>query len=371
VIIGIPQEIKEHEYRVAAVPGMAEALTKAGHTVLVEAGAGRSAAITDQDYEAAGAEIVPDAKTVFARADMIIKVKEPLPQEYGLIKRDQIVFTYFHFAASEGLTRAMVDTGAVCIAYETIEEPDGSLPLLMPMSEVAGRMAVQEGAKYLERPTEGRGILLGGVPGVAPANVAVIGGGICGANAARMAAGLGARVVVLDVNLNRLRYLSDVMPPNVVTLMSDSDNLRNVLKDADLVVGAVLRTGAKTPVLITRDMLKLMKPGAVIVDVAIDQGGVAETSRATTHTNPVYVEEGVVHYCVANMPGAVPRTSTYALTNATSRFAQQIANKGWRKALAENDDLRKGLNIAEGKVVQPDVAELFGYPTTCASEFLA
>lgn len=371
MVVGVPKEIKEGEYRVSMVPAIVESLTKAGHEVIVETGAGRGSGIEDADYREAGAKIAQEAKDVFDAADMVVKVKEPLAREVKMIREGQVVFTYFHFAASEDLTRAMVETKAVCIAYETIEEEDGTLPLLIPMSEVAGRMAIQEGAKYLERPMEGRGILLGGVPGVAPANVAILGGGISGANAARVAAGLGANVVVLDINLDRLRYLADVMPPNVTTLMSNSYNIRAVLKDADLVVGAVLRHGARTPVLVTREMLKLMKPRAVIVDVAVDQGGRFETTRPTTHSNPVYIEEGIVHYCVANMPGAVAGTSTYALTNATGRYILQLANKGWKQALADSAALRKGLNIAYGKVTLAAVAELFGYEVTPVEALLS
>lgn len=363
MIVGIPKEIKEREYRVSIVPAIVESLVKGGHEVVIETGAGRGSGIEDADYAEAGARIACGPEDVFGVADMIVKVKEPLPSEFPLIREGQVVFTYFHFAASAELTKAMVDTKAICIAYETIEE-NGALPLLIPMSEVAGRMAIQEGAKYLERPMEGRGILLGGVPGVDPGNVAILGGGISGANAARVAAGLGAKVVVLDINLDRLRYLSDVMPSNVTTLMSNSYNIRAVLKDADLVVGAVLRTGAKTPVLVTREMLKLMKPRAVVVDVAVDQGGCFETTHPTTHTNPVYMEEGIVHYCVANMPGAVAGTSTYALTNATGRYMLQLANKGWKQALRDSAALRLGLNVANGTVTLPAVAELFGYETT-------
>jgi len=370
MIVGIPKEIKEGEYRVSIVPAIVESLVKGGHEVVIETGAGRGSGIEDSDYAEAGAKIVCGPEDVFGAADMIVKVKEPLAGEYPLIREGQVIFTYFHFAASEKLTRAMVDTKAVCIAYETIEEDGGGLPLLIPMSEVAGRMAIQEGAKYLERPMEGRGILLGGVPGVAPANVAILGGGISGANAARVAAGLGAKVVVLDVNLDRLRYLADVMPSNVTTLMSNSYNIRAVLKDADLVIGAVLRHGAKTPVLVTREMLKLMKPRAVLVDVAVDQGGVFETTRPTTNTNPVYMEEGIVHYCVTNMPGAVAGTSTYALTNATGRYMLQLANKGWKTALRESAALRKGLNIAYGHVTLAAVAELFGYETVSVESVL-
>jgi len=371
MIVGVPKEIKEGEYRVSIVPAIVESLVKAGHEVIVETEAGRGSGIEDVDYSEAGAKIAAEAKDVFAAADMIVKVKEPLAREVKMIREGQVVFTYFHFAASEELTRAMVDSKAVCIAYETIEEADGALPLLIPMSEVAGRMAIQEGAKYLERPMEGRGILLGGVPGVDPGNVAILGGGISGANAARVAAGLGANTVVLDINLEKLRYLADVMPPNVTTLMSNSYNIRSVLKDADLVVGAVLRHGARTPVLVTREMLKLMKPRAVIVDIAVDQGGAFETTRPTTHSNPVYMEEGIVHYCVANMPGAVAGTSTYALTNATGRYMLQLANKGWKQALKDSAPLRRGLNIAYGKVTLAAVAELFGYETTPADAVLS
>jgi len=371
MIVGIVKEIKESEYRVSAVPATVESLVTSGQEVLVEAGAGKLTGISDEEYAQAGARIVPTAAEVYARAEIIVKVKEPLASEYGMIRPGQVVFTFFHFAASAELTKAMVDSRAICIAYETIEESDGKLPILTPMSEVAGRMAIHEGAKYLERPMEGRGILLGGVPGVAPANVAVIGGGVAGSNAARMAAGLGARVVVLDVNLERLRYLADVMPPNVTTLMSDRYNLRAALREADLVVGAVLRHGARTPVLVTRDMLRLMKPGSVIVDIAVDQGGSFETTRPTTHANPVFVEEGVVHYCVANMPGAVARTSTYALTNVTGRYVIELAVKGWKEALRSNESLKKGLSIAGGKVTVREIGDLFGYPTASTDEALA
>jgi alanine dehydrogenase len=293
---------------------------------------------------------------------MIVKVKEPQPQEYPLIRQGQIIFTFFHFAASLELTRAMIDSGAVCIAYETMEAPDGSLPILTPMSEVAGRMAVQEGAKYLERPMEGRGILLGGVPGVSPARVVILGGGVVGSNAAKVAAGLGANVVVMDINLDRLRYLDDVMPRNVTTLMSNSYNIRSQIREADLVVGAVLKHGGRTPNLIKREDLKLMKPRTVIVDVAVDQGGVFETTRATTHSHPIFIEEDVVHYCVTNMPGAVAGTSTFALTNVTQPFVLQLANKGWKKAMLDNRMFMKGLNIAQGKVYLAEVAELFNLP---------
>ncbi|MEN6373076.1 MAG: alanine dehydrogenase [Armatimonadota bacterium] len=360
MIIGIPKEIKVEEDRVAAVPAIVESLVRSGHEVIVETCAGCGIGLTDDDYKDAGAKIAATAAEVYAAADMIVKVKEPLPKEYGLIKNGQVLFTYFHLAADQELTKAMMDSGAVCIAYETIEAPDGSLPLLTPMSEVAGRMAVQEGAKYLEHPMGGKGVLLGGVPGVAPANVVVIGGGIAGTSAAKIAAGMGANVIVIDINIDRLRYLDEILPANVQTLMSNSYNIRSAVKNADLVIGSVLRHGAKTPVLVTRDMLKLMKPKSVIVDIAVDQGGCFETTHPTTHTDPTFVEEGIIHYCVANMPGAVAHTSTYALTNATAPYILQLANKGWKQALKDNPGLLKGLNAAYGKLTISAVAELFG-----------
>lgn len=364
MIIGVPKEIKDSEYRVAMVPAGVEILTKAGHTVLIEAGAGRGTGIADEEYAQAGARILPDAKSVWAEADMIVKVKEPLPQEYPFIRRGQVIFTYFHFAADEGLTRAMLDSGAVCIAYETLQMDDGSLPLLIPMSEIAGRMAIQEGAKYLERPMEGRGILLSGVPGVRPAHVVVLGGGVAGTNAAKIAAGIGANVTVLDINTARLRVLEDILPKNVDTLMSNAYNIREELRRADLVIGAALRPGARAPILITRDMLSLMKPGAVIVDISIDQGGIAETSRPTTHSQPVYTVDSIIHYCVTNMPGAVPGTSTYALTNETTRWVLEIANHGWKGSARMHAPLRHALNVVEGKVTYEAIAELFGLPYT-------
>lgn len=364
MVIGVPKEIKESEFRVAMVPAGVEILTRAGHAVLIETGAGKGTGISDEEYAQAGARIVPDARTVYAEADMVVKVKEPLPQEYGLIRPGQVLFTYFHFAADEGLTRAMVQSGAVCIAYETLQMEDGSLPLLIPMSEIAGRMAIQEGAKYLERPMEGRGILLSGVPGVRPAHVVVLGGGVAGSNAAKIAAGIGANVVVLDINVARLRVLEDLLPKNVDTLMSNAYNIRDELRRADLVIGAALRPGARAPILITRDMLSLMKPGAVIVDVSIDQGGIAETSRPTTHLHPTYTVDGVIHYCVTNMPGAVPGTSTYALTNETIRWVLELANLGWREAARQHPPLQYGLNIVEGKVTLEAIAELFGLTYT-------
>jgi alanine dehydrogenase len=371
VIIGVPREIKNNEYRVALVPAGAEALVENGHQVLVEAGAGLGTSIEDSEYVEAGATVVSSAGEIFSQSDLIVKVKEPLAEEYALLRPGQIVFTYFHFAASEQLTKAMVESGAVCVAYETIQMPDGTLPLLTPMSEVAGRMAIQEGAKFLERPMEGRGILLAGVPGVRPANVVILGGGIVGANSAKIAAGFGANVYILDINMERLRYLDDIMPPNVTTVFSNRINIRNLLPDADLVIGGVLRRGAKAPVLVSREMLKTMKRGAVIVDVAVDQGGCFETTRPTTHSEPTYMVEGVVHYCVANMPGAVAGTSTYALTNETLPYLRQLANKGWQRAMKENAALKVGLNIADGKVCFPDIAEQFSLPYTPVEEMIA
>ncbi len=362
--IGIPREIKSDEYRVAIVPAGVDAMVKAGHQVLIEKGAGDGSGIPDTAYEAAGARTVKSREDVFSFADMIMKVKEPLDSEFGLIKKNQILFTYFHFAASRTLTQAMQKSGATCIAYETVERPDRALPLLVPMSEVAGRMAVQEGAKYLEKPMEGRGILLAGVPGVAPATVLIIGGGVVGTNAARIAAGLGAMVYICDVNVDRLRYLSEIMPPNVVTLYSNVHNIQSMLPRADLVIGAVLIPGAAAPKLIRRSDLKAMKRRAVLVDVAIDQGGCTETSHPTTHGKPVYIEQDIVHYCVANMPGAVGTTSTYALTNVTLPYAVEIATKGWRKAAADNSAIQKGVNIVGGAVTYRGVADAFGMDFT-------
>lgn len=359
MIIGVPKEIKNNEYRVGMVPAGIKQLTRSGHTLLVENHAGEGSGITNEEYSAAGAEIVDTAAAVYGRADMIVKVKEPLAAEYPLIREGQILFTYFHFASSLELTEAMLERKAISVAYETIETPDGKLPLLTPMSEVAGRMSIQEGAKYLEKPQKGRGILLSGVPGVEPAEILIIGGGIVGANAARIAAGLGARVTIADISLDRLRYLADIMPPNVVTLMSNEYNIRACLRRSDLVVGAVLVVGARAPRLITRDMLKEMKPGAVIVDVAIDQGGCVETAHPTTHDDPIYIVDGIVHYCVANMPGAVGRTSTYALTNVTLPYAQIIADHGF-PAFAQNDrSLALGVNTVNGQITYKPVAEAF------------
>ena len=368
--IGVPKEIKTNENRVALVPAGAEALVAAGHQVMMEIGAGDGSGFTDAQYTSVGAELAPDAATVWARAEMIIKVKEPIEREWPHMRKGQVIFTYFHFAADEKLTRAHLASGAVCIAYETVEMPNHELPLLTPMSEVAGRMAVQEGAKYLEKLYGGRGVLLGGVPGVAPAKVVILGGGIVGINAAKMAAGLGAKVTLLDISLERLRYLSDVMPANVTLIYSNHQNILEQIATADLVIGGVLIPGAKAPKLIKREDLKVMRPGSVIVDVAVDQGGCVETIHATTHENPTYVVDGVIHYGVANMPGGVPRTSTLALTNATLNYAMALANKGWKKALKDNPALKKGLNMVEGQVTYPAVAESFGLPLKSADEFL-
>ena len=370
MIIGLPKEIKNNENRVALTPAGVTELRKGGHKVYVQTQAGDGSGIPDEDYKKAGATIMPAIEEVYKIADMIIKVKEPVASEYALIKENQLLFTYFHFASSQELTHAMLRSKAVCLAYETVEKPDRSLPLLVPMSEVAGRMAIQEGAKYLEKPMKGRGILLGGVAGVKPANVLILGGGIVGTQAAKMAAGLGANVTVVDINLNRLRYLEDIMPQNVDTVMSNEYNIRELVRHADLIVGAVLIPGAKAPHLITRDMLKLMRPGTVLVDVAVDQGGCIETCTPTTHENPTYVIDEVVHYCVANMPGAVPYTSTLALTNATLPYALQLANKGWKQACSENKELALGLNIVQGEVIYKGVADAWNLPYTSVQEIL-
>jgi alanine dehydrogenase len=370
MIIGVPKEIKNNENRVALTPAGAQELSKRGHTVCLQTQAGVGSGFSDDEYKSAGAKILPTAEEVFSVAEMIIKVKEPIEQEYNLIKKDQLVFTYFHFASYEPLVHAMVKTGAVCLAYETVERLDGSLPLLIPMSEVAGRMSIQEGAKYLEKPLKGRGILLGGVPGVMPAKVLILGGGVVGTNAAKMAAGMGADVIITDVNINRLRYLDDVMPKNVHTIVSNEYVLRELVKTHDLIIGGVLVPGAKAPKLITRDMLKTMRPGTVLVDVAVDQGGCIETCKPTTHEDPTFIIDDVVHYCVANMPGAVPYTSTLALTNATLPYAIKLASQGWKKACHENLDLKKGLNVINGKVVYKAVADAFNTQYTDVKEFL-
>ena len=369
--IGVPKEIKTNENRIALVPAGAEALVTAGHAVCIERGAGEGSGFPDELYVTAGATILPDADAVWGQADMIMKVKEPIASEWKRMRKGQTIFTYFHFAADEELTKAHLDSGATCIAYETVELPSRELPLLTPMSEVAGRMAVQQGAKYLEKLHGGRGVLLGGVPGVEPGRVVILGGGVVGTNAAKMAAGLGASVVILDLSLERLRYLSDVMPANVTLIHSNRFVILDQIATADLVVGGVLVPGAKAPRLIRREDLKLMQDGSVIVDVAIDQGGCVETIHATTHENPVYTIDGVIHYGVANMPGGVPRTSTLALTNATLPYALQLANKGWKKALRDNAALRKGLNIVDGTVTYPAVAEAFGLPSTPVDSVLS
>ncbi|HEY0023811.1 MAG TPA: alanine dehydrogenase [Longimicrobium sp.] len=361
MLIGVPKEIKTNENRIALVPAGAEALVQAGHQVMVERGGGLGSGFTDEQYTSVGATI-HDVEEVWARAEMIMKVKEPIAIEYGRTRPDQLLFTYFHFAADQALTRGMIDSGAVCVAYETVQLDSGELPLLTPMSEVAGRMAIQAGAKYLEKYYGGRGMLLGGVPGVAPASVVIIGGGVVGTNAAKMAAGLGARVTILDVSLERLRYLSDVMPANVELIYSNRHNLMERVEQADLVVGAVLLPGAKAPNLIKRDDLKRMKDGSVIVDVAVDQGGCVETIRPTTHEDPIYEIDGVIHYGVANMPGGVPRTSTLALTNATFPYAMRLARLGWKEACRQDPALALGLNVVNGQVVYPGVAEAFGLP---------
>lgn len=362
MVIGVPKEIKTSENRVALTPAGALELSRRGHSVYIQSTAGEGSGFSDSEYESAGAHILPTIEDVYAKSEMIMKVKEPIEPEYKLIRKDQLVFTYFHFASYEPLTDAMIESGAVCLAYETVEMPDGSLPLLVPMSEVAGRMAIQEGAKFLEKPAGGRGVLLGGVPGVSPGKVLILGGGIVGTQAAKMAAGLGAQVTILDVNLSRMRYLADVMPANVITLFSNEYNIRQLIREHDLIVGAVLIPGAKAPSLIKRDMLKTMRPGTVLVDVAVDQGGCMETTRPTTHDDPTFIIDDVLHYCVANMPGAVPYTSTIALTNATLPYAIQLAEKGWKQACQDNEPLRLGLNVVNGKVVYKGVAEAFGLP---------
>ncbi len=370
MIIGVVKEIKKDENRVSLVPVGAEILTQRGHQVLVEANAGLNSGFPDSEYAASGAETGLTAEAVFAKADLILKVKEPLEAEYALIRPGQIVFTYFHFAASQELTHAIVASGATAVAYETIETSDGRLPLLTPMSEVAGKMSVQQAAKYLEREHGGRGVLIGGVPGVEPATVMVLGAGIVGTNAAKVAAALGARVFVLDINVDRLRYLDDVMPSNVFTLMSNPANIRSLVKRADIVIGGVLVHGGRAPKLITRDMLKTMRKGAVMVDVAIDQGGSFESSRPTTHKDPIYEEEGVIHYCVTNMPGAMPVTSTVALTNVTLPYVVKIANKGILEAARMDSSIQHGINMHDGKVIYQAVADTFDLPYTPLSQFL-
>ena len=361
MIVGVPKEVKQDEYRVAMAPAGVEELTRAGHTVLIQTGAGSGSGISDEQYTANGAQLVATEAEVWKRADLIVKVKEPLKDEWPHMRPGQTVFTYFHFAADRALTEAVIKSGITAIAYETIKDAKGTLPLLTPMSEVAGRMSIQEGAKYLERPFDGRGILLAGVPGVPSATVSVIGAGIVGANAARVAAGLGANVYILDVNLDRLRYIDDVMPQNVTTVFSNRLNILDCLRQSDLVIGAVLIPGAKAPHLVRKDDLKVMQPRAVVIDVAIDQGGCFETSKPTTHAKPTYIVDDIVHYCVTNMPGAVGRTSTYALTNVTLPYALQLANKGADRAVKENLALLAGVNVKAGKVTNQAVAETFGF----------
>ena len=370
MIIGVPKELKASENRVGINPAGVLELTKRGHTVYVQNTAGEGSGFTNEKYEQSGAIILPGIEDIYDKAEMIVKVKEPIEPEYKLVKDGQLVFTYFHFASSEELTRAMIESGATCLAYETVELQDRSLPLLVPMSEVAGRMSIQAGAHFLEKPKGGKGILLGGIAGVQPAKVMILGGGVVGTQAAKMAAGLGADVTIMDINLNRLRELENIMPPNVRTLYSNELTIRELVPRFDLIVGAVLIAGAKAPNLITKDMLGTMKPGTVLVDVAVDQGGCIETTRPTTHDDPTFFVDDVLHYCVANMPGAVPYTSTTGLVNATLPYTLQLANKGWKKACQENESLKKGLNVINGDVVYQGVAEAFDMDYTPVENFL-
>lgn len=370
MIIGVLKETKEYEYRVALVPSGVTTLHKRGHTVIVQRGSGEGSNISDDAYVAAGAQLATSAQEVYQRAQLVLKVKEPSPDEYAWIRPEQTLFTFFHFAASRPLTEAMLKARATCIAYETVEDVHGHLPILIPMSEVAGRMAVQEGAKYLEKPMKGKGLLLGGIPGVSPANVVILGGGVVGSNAAKVAAGLGAEVTVLDIDLDRLRYLDDIMPKNVTFLVSNEHTISDQLRHADLVICAALVRGARTPVLISRSQLKGMRTGTVLVDVSIDQGGSAETSRPTTHSNPTYLEEGVVHYCVTNIPGAVPVTSTHGLTNATLPLIVEIADKGPLDAFRRNPALARGVNLMNGQIIYQALADTFGLKATSLSKLL-
>ncbi len=370
MIIGVPKEIKTNENRVALTPSGAKELLKRAHKVYVETKAGVGSGFSDEEYVQAGAEILSTAAEVYAVAEMIMKVKEPVGREYDLIRENQLVFTYFHFASGEELTKAMIKTKSVCLAYETVELPDRSLPLLTPMSEVAGAMAAQEGAKYLEKLYGGKGVLLSRIPGVIPAKVLVIGGGVVGERAARVAAGMGADVTIMDISLPKLRHLSEIMPANVKPIVYSESNVRDLLPTHDLFIGAVLIPGAKAPKLITKDMLKEMKPGSVLVDVAIDQGGCFETTKPTTHEDPIFIIDGIVHYSVANMPGAVPHTSTMALTNATLPYAILLADKGWERACAEHDDLKKGLNVVKGDVVYKAVADAFSLPYVPVEKYI-
>lgn len=362
MIVGVPREIKQDEYRVAMLPVGVEELTHAGHRVLVERGAGHGSGVPDELYEENGAELVDSATSIFETADLVVKVKEPQPVEWPKLRRGQVLLTYFHFAADEKLTCNVLESGVTALAYETLRGPQGNLPCLTPMSEVAGRMSIQQGAKYLERPQEGRGILLGGVPGVSPAHILILGGGVVGKNAAQIAAGFQADVVILDINVDRLRYLEDIMPPNVNTLYSDRHTIREQLQLADLVIGAVLIEGARAPVLVTRENLKLMKPGAVIIDVAVDQGGCVETARPTTHSDPTFIVDGIVHYCVANMPGAVGRTSTHALCNVTFPYVLRIANQGLQAACGSDPGLAHAVNMFDGRLTNRAVAQTFNVP---------
>lgn len=368
--IGVPKEIKTHENRVALLPGGAKQFVQQGHEVLIQKGAGVPSGFADRLYTDEGAQIIEDVDELWAQSEMIMKVKEPIKEEYPRMKEGQVIFTYFHFAASRQLTEAVVDSGSIAIAYETVEKADGSLPLLIPMSEVAGRMAAQEGAKYLEKPLGGRGVLLGGIPGVPPAKTLVLGGGIVGVNAAKITAGMGSDTTIMDINISKLRYLDDVMPQNVSTMFSSEANIRRMLPHVDLVIGAVLKPGAKAPHLVTEEMLSMMNPGSVLVDVAIDQGGCFETSKPTTHDDPTFVVDDVLHYCVANMPGAVPYTSTLGLTNVTLPYAIDLANKGWRQAVNDDPELKKGVNIIEGDIVYQNVAEAFNADYTSIEEYI-
>ena len=370
MIIGVPKEIKAEENRVAVVPGGVETLASRGHTVVVEQGAGLGSGFSDPDYERAGARIASSHEQVFFESDLLLKVKEPLPAEYPLLREGRVLFTYLHLAASETLTTSLTEARIIGIAYETVQADDGYLPLLAPMSEIAGRMAPQEGAKYLEETYGGRGVLLGGIPGVPPANVVVLGAGNVGQNAARIALGMGASVTVLDINPRKLRAIHEAFQGRLVTMIADNYNIRVVITYADLVVGAVLVPGRRAPKVITRDMLKLMRPGAVIVDVAIDQGGCVESSHPTTHHDPIYIEAGIVHYAVTNMPGAVQRTATRALTANTLPYVIAVADKGWKKAAAEDPSLAKGLNLVEGRITHKGVAEAFSLPYTSLQDLL-
>ena len=370
MIIGVPREMKNNENRVGLTPAGTHELVKRGHQVLIETHSGAASGFRNDDYEEAGAEIILTEDEIWGRADMIIKVKEPEEHEYKMARKDQLIFSFFHFASNKKLTYAMMDSGAVCLAYETVEATNKSLPILVPMSEVAGRMAIQQGARYLEKPVMGRGILLGGVPGVTPGKVLIIGAGVVEVQAAKMASGLGAHVTSIDINIQRLRYVNDILPPHVVTMYSSEYNIRRLIANHDLIVGAVLIPGAKSPYVITRDMLKLMRPGTVIVDVSVDQGGCIETCKPTTHENPTYIVDGILHYCVSNMPGAVPYTSTIALTNATFPYVLELAEKGWKKACLDNYELLKGLNIINGEVVYREVAEAFDLHYKAVHHFL-